>query len=74
MKAAAILIVLALAGCATKPPCPVAQVHPIVSNTGAIWFLIDEPNTRLVQARFRGIREGDCTPGDNWAKVPKGDL
>ena len=66
----AILLALVLAGCAAKPPCPVAQVHPVVSRSGALWFLIDEPNTRVVQERFRGVREGDCAPGDNWAEVP----
>ena len=67
-------VVVALFACASKPPCPVAQVHPVVNNRGALWFLIDEPNAGVVQERFRAVRAGDCEPGDAWAEVPKGDL
>lgn len=63
--------IVVLTACATKPPCPVAQVHPIVDRTGAIWFLIDEPNIRVVQARFLGARAGDCVPGETWAELAK---
>lgn len=66
--------IAALLACATKPPCPVAQVHPVVNNRGALWFLIDVPNVGAVQERFRNVRNGDCAQGDHWAEVPKGDL
>ncbi len=71
---AVLAAILALTACASKPPCPVAQVHPVVSNRGALWFLIDERNAGVVQERFRAVGAGDCEPGDAWAEVPKGDL
>ena len=69
-----IAALVVLSGCATKPLCPVATVRPIIDRTGAIWFLIDETNTRVIQARFQGVRDGECESGENWAEVPKGDL
>ena len=64
-------LVVALTACASKPPCQLAQVHPVVSQSGALWFLIDVPNVGVVQERFRNVRDGNCAPGDNWAEVPK---
>ena len=67
-------LIVAMTACASKPPCQLAQVHPVVSQSGALWFLLDAPNVGVVQERFRAVGAGDCEPGDTWAEVPKGNL
>ena len=66
-----IAAVYALTACATKPPCPVAEVRVLTTNDGAMWFLFDETNVKKIQKRFEGVRLGECVPGENWAEMNK---